>query len=372
MRVKVVYIISSIDKALAFEWIANSTIKKNIDLSFILLNPKDSILEEYLLFIGVKVLRIEYHSKKNLPLAFLKIFWYLIKNKITVVHCHLFDACMAGMTAAWFARVPKRIYTRHYSTNHHVYYPNAVKYDKYINALSTNIIAISEKVKNVLIDLEGVKSSKIEVIHHGFEFYEFENISKENQSLMKLKYGIDTQWPVVGVISRYVELKGLQYIIPAFAEIKKKYPEALLLLANCNGDYKTTVQTMLSEYVDESCYREIVFESDLATLYSLMDVFVHVPIDDTIEAFGQTYIEALIAGVPSVFTLSGVASEFIENGKNAIVVDYKNSEQISVAIDQILTNISLKDNLIKNGKESIFDKFSLNLYIDKLKELYVR
>jgi hypothetical protein len=65
-----------------------------------------------------------------------------------------------------------------------------------------------------------------------------------------------------------------------------------------------------------------------------------VPIDDTIEAFGQTYIEALISGVPSVFTLSGVASEFIENGKNALVVDYKNSEQISVAIDQILTNIS--------------------------------
>ena len=371
MSRKVCYIVSNIDKALAFEWIAKALDKDTIALHFILLNPQDSVLERYLISLNIAVTRITYHSKFDMPLAIWKIFRYLVSHKIQVVHCHLFDACMSGMTAAWLARTPKRIYTRHYSTNHHDYYPKAVKYDQYINHLATDIIAISENVKKVLVDVEGVDSSKIHVVHHGFSLDEFDTVSPELQLAMKIKYGLHDHYPVVGVISRYVELKGLKYIIPAFELIKQKYPNAFLLMANCNGDYKAVVHALLQKHLDKDSYVEIAFENDLPTLYSLMDVFVHVPINDTIEAFGQTYIEALAASVPSVFTLSGVATEFIEHQKNALVVDYKNTEQIAAAIDQILSDEALRKLLILNGKNSIQEKFSLPLYIEKLTQLYV-
>ena len=371
MPTKVCYIISHIDKALAFEWIASTLDKKIISLHFILLNPGDSILEQHLKSLQIPVKRIQYHSKKDLPLAVLKIFWYLIFNNIKVIHCHLFDACMAGLTAAWLARVPKRIYTRHYSTNHHDYYPKAVKYDIYINKLATDIIAISNKVRAVLEKFEQVPAYKIHVIHHGFALQDFAIVDNAKQDAMKLKYGIGNQQPVVGVISRYVELKGLQYIIPAFAAVKKKHPNAFLLLANCNGDYKSQVHQLLKEYVAKEDYVEIGFENDLPTLYSLMDIFIHVPINDTIEAFGQTYIEALASGVPSVFTLSGVASEFIQDKVNALVVDFKNSSQIENAINHILSDEKLKNQLILNGKNSVVEKFSLPLYVEKLTQLYV-
>lgn len=370
MSQRVCYIVSNIDKALAFEWIAKSIDKEKIDLRFLLVNPKDSVLEQFLVKENISVKRITYRSKKDLPFAIIKIFWYLISNSIKVVHCHLFDACIAGMTAAWLAMTPKRIYTRHYSTNHHVYYPSAVKYDKYINALATDIIAISENVKKVLIELENVKTSKIHVIHHGFDLKDFTQVNEDLKSKMHLKYIKKERFPVIGVISRYVELKGLQYVIPAFIEIKKKYPDAFLLLANCNGDYKPVVQSLLKNGLSEDDYCEISFENDLPTLYSLMDVFVHVPIDETIEAFGQTYIEALAANIPSVFTLSGVAGEFIVNEQNALVVDYKNTEQIYTAIDRVLTDQELRKNLILNGQKSIVEKFSLQLYINKLTSLY--
>ena len=371
MPTKVCYIISNIDKALAFEWIAASIDKPTIELHFILLNPSDSQLESFLRSEGIAVTRITYLSKFDVPVAIWKVLWYLKRHKIKVVHCHLFDACIVGMTAAWLCRTPKRIYTRHYSTNHHVYYPKAVKYDRYINALATHIVAISEKVKNVLIELEKVEPAKIHVIHHGFDLKAFSSIDVDKRTQMKLKYGINNQYPVIGVISRYVELKGLQYVIPAFAEIKKTYPDAFLVLANCNGDYKPQIQESLQRLLDGTSYREIIFENDLPTLYSLMDIFIHVPIDETIEAFGQTYIEALAANVPSVFTLSGVANEFIENQKNALVVDYKNTEQIVEAMKRILTDDHLRESLVNNGQQSIQAKFSLKLYIHKLIQLYV-
>ena len=102
----------------------------------------------------------------------------------------------------------------------------------------------------------------------------------------------------------------------------------------------------------------------------MFDVFVHVPVDKNSEAFGQTYIEALAVGVPSVFTLSGVACEFIENGKNALVVDYQNSEQIYEALKRILSDKALDYQLFINGRKDIEKYFSLPLFIHKLEQIY--
>ncbi|MBL0097760.1 MAG: glycosyltransferase [Bacteroidetes bacterium] len=85
----------------------------------------------------------------------------------------------------------------------------------------------------------------------------------------------------------------MQYIIPAFERILKSQPKKL----------------------PSDSYIKIEFERDLFSLYSIFDYFIHAPIDPSVEAFGQVYIEALAAGIPSIFTLSGIAPDFIVDGK---------------------------------------------------------
>ena len=77
-----------------------------------------------------------------------------------MVHTHLFEASLLGLSAAKFTRVKRRIYTRHHSTYHHEYYPKAIKYDRLINFLATEIVAISNNVKEVLRRKEGVAENK--------------------------------------------------------------------------------------------------------------------------------------------------------------------------------------------------------------------
>ena len=64
---------SRIDKALAFEWTAEG-LKDRFDLTFILLNPGDSVLERWLREKGVRVLRVPYRGKADLPSAFFRLF----------------------------------------------------------------------------------------------------------------------------------------------------------------------------------------------------------------------------------------------------------------------------------------------------------
>ena len=246
---------------------------------------------------------------------------------------------------------------------------HAVKYDRLMNRLATTIIAISKNVEAILIEREGASREKVVVIHHGFDLSKFTEVDEESVQRLALKYNPLHKKPVVGVISRFTEWKGVQYIIPAFQKLLVEFPDSLLVLANASGDREKEILNQLRILPKES-YVTIKFEREVHALYHLFDVFVHVPIDSHSEAFGQTYIEALAAGVPSIFTLSGIASEIIHDKKNAIVVDYKTSEQIYEGIKLILADDILKDRLIKTAKADVLDLFALKKMIQELEELY--
>jgi glycosyltransferase involved in cell wall biosynthesis len=366
---KVVYIVSNIDKAFAFEWIAENLNLCKFQLTFIILNNKIPYLQEYLKNKRVTTFYIPYSGKRDFVKVFLKIYKLIKQLKPDIVHTHLFDANLIGLGAAYLYGVPKRIYTRHHSTFHHEYFPKAVKYDRLTNYFSTDIVAISRIVEVTLLHKENVAPNKIHLIQHGFDLKKFETKIQNDSDTLKKKYSLkDNMHPVIGVISRYFELKGIPYIIAAFKELLKQYPNAYLILANSVGPDKAVIQQLL-ESLPESSYSEISFEPNLFALYHLFDIFVHVPIDPEIEAFGQIYIEALAAGVPSIFTLSGVAHEFIAHENNALVVGYKDSEEIYLSMLRILQDEHLRLKLIHNGKESVL-KFNLSAYIGALENLY--
>lgn len=366
MKINLTHIVSNIDRSMSFEWIANNLDKDKFNLSFVLMNPCDSGLEIYLKSIGIRVERIHYKSKFDLPLTIFKLILFFLKNQTTIVHCHLFDASLAGLFAAKLCFIKKRIYTRHHSNFHHKYYPSAVYYDKMINFLATDIISISKVVSKVLMELENVDEKKVKLIYHGFDLNMFSNsISTE----MQVKYNLVGDFPIIGVISRYTDLKGVQFIIPAFKDILAVYPNAKLVLANAKGCYDSEIKHQLAQLPTES-YVEIVFEPQINLLYTVFDIYVHTPIDEEVEAFGQTYVEALASGIPSIFTLSGIANEFIVNEENALVVDYKNSDEIFKAVLRLLNISLLRNKLIEKGKLSV-NRFDLKVFIFHLENLYL-
>lgn len=369
MRKHVVYIVSFIDRALAFEWLADALLE-TYEISFIFLNPKVGQTENYIKNKGIACFHISYRGKKDLVSSSIKVYKLLRQLKPDVVHSHLFDASLIGISVARIIGVRCRIYTRHHATFHHQYFPRAVYYDKIINFFSTNIVAISESVKNILVEREGVHPEKVELIPHGFNLGIFRHAEDERIQCIKAKYGISPEkWPIIGVISRYTEWKGIQFIIPAFKNILQLYPNAALLIANAKGEYFDCIKKELSS-IPKSSYREVAFESDIVALYKTFDVFVHVPVDPFSEAFGQTYIEALAAKIPSVFTLSGIALEFIKHEQNALVVPYKNSKAIEESVIKILSSTQLRERLQECGFRAVESQFNFSLMVERIKEFY--
>lgn len=370
MKKKVIYIISDIGKALAFEWISSYINKDKIDLSFVLLNNGDSFLENYFLEKGIKYKKIPHSHKYIKPIS--ELYKYLKAEKPDIIHCHLRVAEKVGLTAAFLAGVRNRVYTRHSSTYNHLYHRKGVYVDHVTNTLATNIVAISDNVRNILMQMEGVSEKKIRLIHHGFDFDMFNNVSESEIEKVRKVHNIPTDKLIVGIIARYTRWKGYEYSIPAVGELMKKYPGKLhLLISNANGNHleKEIIKNTIAQNIPASDVTEIAFENNLAALYKLLHIYIHVPFDSTVEAFGQTYVEALISGVPSVFTMSGIAPEFIVDKHNALVVPFKNTEKIVEACEQLLNSKELREKLIENGKKSV-DMFTIKKYIEQLEDFY--
>lgn len=366
---KILYIISEIDKAVQFEWTAEK-LKHNFDLHFILYNPisKNPVLAQFLNSLNIPCAIIRNNKKIEIPKIIFSLCHHIKKIQPDIVHTHLHKANLLGLTASKIVGIKKRIYTRHHSSYNHIYHPNKIWQDHYCNFLATDIIAISPLVKKILIEWEKVPASKVHVVPHGFKLDEFTHIPENRVNTIKNKYNITNQQPIIGVISRYTQWKGIQYIIPAFQKLLSDYPDALLILANATGDYSYEIKQMLKN-IPKKNYIEIIFENDVFALYKIYDIFIHTPINEHIEAFGQIYVEALAAGVPSIFSLSGIANEFINHRKNAIVVSHQNADEIYNAIKLILSDNKLKNLLIKQGKEDI-KQFDFENYMNALKKLY--
>lgn len=365
---KILYIISEIDKAFEFEWVAQH-LKDDFDLHFILLNPTSEhpALTQFLSSLNIPCTIMNYKKNIEIPKIIFTLYYRIKKIQPDIVHTHLLKANLLGLTAAKLAGIKKRIYTRHHSSYNHIYHPNKVWYDHYCNFLATDIIAISPIVKDILINWEKVLPQKIHLIPHGLPFEIFQNVNKEDIALLKKKYNTLDKYPVIGVISRFTEWKGIQFIIPAFEKILHQYPNAYLILAGAHGDYNN-INKLLS-HLPPSSFCKITFEKNLPALYKLFDIFIHTPIDEHSEAFGQVYIEAMASEIPIICTMSGIAHQLVKNKRNALVVPYKNSNAIYEAIIQLIKDPTLRNTIIAYAKEDV-KVFSLENKVKLLKELY--
>lgn len=119
----------------------------------------------------------------------------------------------------------------------------------------------------------------------------------------------------------------------------------------------------------QGSYTVVGFEPNLYALYKTFDLFVHVPIGPEREAFGQIYIEALAAGVPSIVTLSGIAPEIMRHKENAWVVPFEDSAAIYTGLKTLLLDTDLRNRLVNQGKKDVAP-YGIDIMVKRLEELY--
>ena len=289
----------------------------------ILFDANSSKMLDQILALNITCEVIERSVKSNSLALIFNMIRHIRLNNYSIVYASGQHATLFGISSAFLTRIPKRIYTRHHSDSNFYKCKSSMRlirgylFDIIFNCLATQIVAVSRVVKDHLIDYEFVDSNKVVIINNSVSD-DFLNEHRQFQSGDTLK---------IGVISRLTELKGVRYIAEAFSEYHKLNNDCLLMIIGEESDSALDIRQTLSHLPDSS-YRFISSIYDTKTFYSDIDIFVHVPIRETAEAFGLVYLEALFSGVHCIFTKSGIisADEFLS--KYCSIVNFQDSDAI--------------------------------------------
>ncbi len=234
-----------------------------------------------------------------------------------------------------------------------MYHPWGVIVDRMNNWLATAIVCPSRANKELLEKYENVPSDKIQPIYHGINMDSF-GINRPTVSGLTLPLG---RSPIIGIISRYVMGKGIAHAIEAFGQFQESHDKALLYISKSEGANSIEIKGLLDN-LSVGSFIEQDYSVDVRDVYDAIDIYVHVPEDPYFESFGLTYIESLAAGVPSIFTISGISGELVEDHYNALVVGHKDPGAIAKALDEIWSDDRLRDNLAANGRNTVSGRFA--------------
>ncbi len=119
---------------------------------------------------------------------------------------------------------------------------------------------------------------------------------------VRARYGIRGA-PVLLFLGRFAEEKGLPVLMRAFTAIRKRFPEAVVVLAGAKevpGEaVLETIEPLLADASAGVVATGIVPPSEIADLFTVSDVLVLPSINST-ESFGLVQVEAMLRGVPVV------------------------------------------------------------------------
>jgi glycosyltransferase involved in cell wall biosynthesis len=364
---KVLYIISLTSKSTGFEKFFLELKSKKIDFHVLLINNQESELFRRLSKHNISVSEYYYAGKKSI----LKLIYLTVKKikqvSPTHVHAHLLEGGFIGGIASWIARVPNRIYTRHHGDTHYYEKKHGKIYDKLIHFFYHKIICLCNDHLRFLKEVEKINASKLFLVHNFVDPKIFEIPAVSNQKI-KEKYHFDKKNINIGINARWVEWKGVHYILEAILNLIEHYPRIKVYLFNAKGDYTQKINELLERF-NPGIITKVEFESDIMAVYSNFSIFIHCPIRYSAESFGLVYVEALGSGIPCIFTLSGIANDIVVNNDNALVVDFVSTHEIQNAIETLIQAPLLREKLSQNAKE-IKPFFSIEKHINELLNVY--
>jgi glycosyltransferase involved in cell wall biosynthesis len=301
------------------------------------------------------------------PLIANKLKKLIERNNINLVH-------VRSRAPAWILSFIKNKNFKTISTFHNVYSGNSYLKKMYNKKLSkvNKIVAISNYVKNEIIEKYKLDSNKITVINRGVDVEYFDKkISDNDKEILINKYKIDLSKKIILYPARLTKWKGQLEFLDTFNKMQNS--ELLLYFVGDtkNESYTANLQNKIHNLnLNNNCK---IFgnlnRDELKIFYHLSAVVASFPLQA--EGFGRTISEALIMKKKIIAFNYGGVKDQLENLDDIYKVNTHQYENIVLKLKNIIqldkeqfSNVSSfsRDYIIKSFSKSQMVKNYFNLY----------
>lgn len=283
-----------------------------------------------------------------------KIAMFFKRNKINIVHTHMYWPNVYGVIAAYIAGV-KVIVTSEHGLNpwkkwwHHLI-------EKYIlTPVTTMRICVSEDIMRNRIDKDNIPENKLRVMSNGTLVGSMPPLKSINKVAKLLAVG------------RLVAAKDYPTLISAVKLLLERGMRLELHILG-DGNERELVDSLIKE---NDLQKNVFLEGSVSNTeqwFESSDIFVMSSIR---EGQPMALLEAMAKAMPIVATQAGGISETVENDIEAVLVEPSNPEALANSIAEIINNPALMNKLSENAYKRVVRDFSIQAVARKIEEIYI-
>jgi sugar transferase (PEP-CTERM/EpsH1 system associated) len=291
----------------------------------------------------------------------LKLVRLMKRERVDVLHTHLFGSNTLGRLLGRLAGVPVIVAHEHWSTKA----SREVWVDRALYRLSDRILVPSAASKEMVIKAEGIPANRIDVVYNGVDTAIFGQSGGRKEVRSELNIPADAT--VLGIVGRLSEEKGgVDVLIRAVARLSKTNPNLRLLVVG-DGPLRSSLEALAVGSAPSGTFIFTGTRNDVAHLLSAMDLFVLPSLN---EALPIVVLEAMAAGLPVIATRVGGVPEIVDHEKTGLLVQPGSEDALHSALDRLISDPDLREQLAQAGRERVAADFTIERMVKHIEDLY--
>lgn len=310
-------------------------------------------LEKKISNLSVPLFNFNRRFKGDISVIF-KLFRFLRKNKIDIIHTHLFGSNFYGRLAAILAETPVVISTEHGGDKKKKWWMILIDY--FLSFITNKVVIVSNSVKKEILN-----KKNLVLIPNGVSI---DANLKRNVSLKRESFNLKKRDIVVGFVGRLVFQKNVPYLFEAVSKLKKENIKILII-----GD--GPLDNYLKNYAKSlSIYNKILFlgyTKNVSSALNLMDIFV---LPSYREGCPLSLLEAMAHKKPVIVTDIDGNNEIVTNNKSGFVIPLNKPEIFAEKLSILSNSKILKNRFGNTARKLVEQNFSLKRMVSNYEKIY--
>jgi len=226
-----------------------------------------------------------------------------------------------------------------------------------------HVFTLTEAMREEIIS-RGANRATIDLLPNSCDLSKFKPTKADN--VLRAQLNFPNSVPVIGYVGSFVDYEGLEDLVKACGQVKRRGIDFRLLLVgneNTSGSGAGAISAKISEIVDEEelgewiCMPGRVPYEEVERYYSLLDIcpFPRKPWPVCEMVSPMKPLEAL--AMEKAVVVSGVRAlaEIIEHESTGLVFEKGNIQSLADALERLIQDPNLRRRLGNNGRKWVAD-----------------
>ena len=363
-KIKILHIIKSLGRGGA-EMLLPETLKlhnqNRFEFQYIYFLPWKDQMVETIKQNGGRVTCIEANNNLQLIGSYKKVVAFVKKHKFDLIHCHLPWAGFLGRLVYNRTGIPV-VYSEHnLQERYHVA-------TKMINKLSFNqqsgAIAVSEDVSKSIQDNIN-PSVPVTTILNGVNT---ESFKRTENSRIREDLNIPKNGFVIGNVAVFRFQKRIIEWLNVFKKISENRSNVYGIIVGA-GPLEQDINTELLKLGLEDKVFLPGLQTNVKPYFEAMDIFM---MTSSFEGLPIALLEAMSMECAIVTTSAGGIKEVIRDGKDGLMVEVENLNELEEKVKELLDDGVLLKRYRKAARKRVVENFSLKVMVENLEDTYIK